>query len=210
MNIVFDLDGTLVDSLPDLHAAAGAMLVELGHEPLDMPVIRSFIGNGVEALVVRVMEAKGVTEGKAVWVESFGRHYGADSATLTRPFDGVEKALAALGGHKLAVCTNKPEALAVAVIDALGLGPFDVVLGGDSLSVRKPDAEPLLETIRRMGDGPALYVGDSEVDVATAQAAGVDFALYTGGYRKATIEEMPHRFRFDHFDELPAIVQSMR
>lgn len=212
MNIIFDLDGTLVDSLPDMHAAAGAMLVEMGHEPLELAVVRGFIGNGVEALVVRVMDTVGVTEGRAAWVECFGRHYGADSATLTRPYDGVVAALEVLArDHRLAVCTNKPEALAVGVIEALRLGPFAAVLGGDSLAVRKPAPEPLWETAKRMGEGPVLYVGDSEVDAETAKAAGVDFALYTGGYRKTPVEDLPHRFAFDHFDELPAIVaQAMR
>ncbi|MDH2327489.1 phosphoglycolate phosphatase [Cereibacter sp. SYSU M97828] len=209
MNIIFDLDGTLVDSLPDIHAAAGAMLVELGHAPLDVTTIRSFIGNGVEALVVRVMEAVGTSDDRAAWVECFGRHYSADSATLTRAFDGVPEALAALAGHRLAVCTNKPEALALAVLEALDLGPFDVVLGGDSLPFRKPHPEPLLETARRLGDGPVLYVGDSEVDEATAKAAGIDFALFTGGYRHTEPEAMTHRFRFDDYAELPGIVSRL-
>lgn len=208
MRIIFDLDGTLVDSLPDIHAAAAATLEEMGHAPLDPPVIRGFIGHGVEPLVVKVMQTVGATD-RAVWVEVFTRHYGRINSTLTRPFDGVVGALALLDA-RMGVCTNKPRALAVGVLEALALGPFEVVIGGDSLPQKKPDPAPLLAAATALGDGPLLYVGDSEVDAETAAAAGVDFALFTGGYRKAAPAELPHRLLFDRWEELPTLVQSIR
>lgn len=208
MRIVFDLDGTLVDSLPDIHAASAALLEEMGHPPLDPPVIRGFIGHGVEPLVVQVMEAAGGGD-RAVWVEVFTRHYGRINGTLSRPFDGVVEALSHLNA-RMALCTNKPHALAVGVVEAMGLGPFQAIIGGDSLPQRKPDPAPLLAAAAALGDGPLLYVGDSEVDAETAAAAGVDFALFTGGYRKADPADLPHRLIFDHWADLPALVQSIR
>lgn len=208
MRIVFDLDGTLVDSLPDIHAAAAATLAEMGHEALNPPTIRGFIGHGVEPLVVKVMQTVGASD-RAVWVEVFSRHYGRINGTLARPFEGVPEAMAALDA-RMALCTNKPHALAVGVVKAMGLGPFEVVIGGDSLPQRKPDPAPLLAAAAALGEGPLLYVGDSEVDAETAAAAGVDFALFTGGYRKAEAADLPHRLRFDHWAELPALVRSIR
>ncbi|WP_435167177.1 phosphoglycolate phosphatase [Falsirhodobacter sp. 1013] len=210
MRLIFDLDGTLVDSLPDIHAAASATLVEMGRDPLDLATIRSFIGHGVEPLVIDIMNASGAQGDRAVWVEVFSRHYGHDNSTLTRPFDGVVEALAALAPlGRMGLCTNKPHGLALGVLQALDLGPFEVVIGGDSLPQKKPDPAPLLAAAQALGEGPVLYIGDSEVDAATAHAAGIDFALFTGGYRKTDAAELPHRFLFDNWSELPARVQSM-
>lgn len=208
MRIIFDLDGTLVDSLPDIHAAASATLHEMGHPPLDARTIRSFIGHGVEPLVAQVM-ARAEPEGDpAAWVSVFARHYGAGASRLTRPFDGVANALAMLAPTaRMGVCTNKPHALATVVLGALDLGPFGVVIGGDSLPRRKPDPAPLRAAAEALGAGPVLYVGDSEVDAETAQAAGIDFALFTGGYRKTEVEGIPHRLRFDDWAGFPALVQ---
>lgn len=211
MRLIFDLDGTLVDSLPDIHAAAAATLTELGHTPLDLATIRSFIGHGVEPLVIDIMAASGATGDRAAWVEVFSRHYGHDNSTLTRPYDGVVEALAALAPTaRMGLCTNKPHALALGVLEVLRLGPFEVVIGGDSLPQKKPDPAPLLAAAAALGEGPTLYIGDSEVDAATAHAAGMDFALFTGGYRKTPAEQLPHRLLFDDWRDLPALVQSIR
>ncbi|WP_128254422.1 phosphoglycolate phosphatase [Falsirhodobacter deserti] len=210
MRIVFDLDGTLVDSLPDIHAAASATLEDMGYLPLDRTTIRSCIGHGVEPWVVDIMRAAGASGARALWVEVFTRHY-AGNGSLTRPFDGVVEALAALAplAH-FGLCTNKPYDLTLGVLEDLDLGPFQVVIGGDSLPQKKPHPAPLLAAAHALGDGPVLYVGDSEVDAATAKAAGIDFALFTGGYRKTPAEDLPHRLRFDSFRDLPALVQSIR
>ena len=113
-------------------------------------------------------------------------------------------------GYKLGVCTNKPIAPTKTVLDAVNLtGYFDTILGGDSLPVRKPDAAPLHKAFENLGDrSRRLYVGDSEVDCQTARAAKVPFAIFTEGYRKTPIENLPHDFAFSDFAALPAFVEN--
>ena len=214
MNIVFDLDGTLVDSAPDLMAAANRMLADEGHAPLDLATITSFIGNGLPKLVERVMRARSIPahhfERLYDEVKDF---YNAAPADESRPMPGVPELLAALKaeGHKLGVCTNKPEEPARLILNLLGLeGYIDTVVGGDSLPEKKPHPAPLILAFERLGIGPRLYVGDSEVDAEVALAAAVRFAIYAHGYRKAAIEGLPHDFRFEHFSEVGPIVAGLR
>lgn len=209
--IVFDLDGTLVDSAPDIHAAAARILAEEGRDPLPLPVIRSFIGNGVPTLIARVIDAAGLDpDDHGRLTARFMAFYDAAPADLTRPFPGVPEALAALAeaGFALGLCTNKPASATRGVLAALGLDRFDVLVCGDSLTVRKPDPSVLEETFRRLGaDG--IYVGDSEVDAETAKRALRPFALFTGGYRKAAVEAIRHDRSFGAFADLPAIAEEM-
>ena len=210
MNLVFDLDGTLIDSAPDIHATANLVLADEALAGLDLATVRGFVGRGVPHLVDSLLGAHGVQD--PVRAERMAANLVAryeDAVTLTQPYPGVEPALQALrdAGHRLAVCTNKPLAPAQAVLRHLALaGYFDVVLGGDSGLPRKPDPAPLFETLRQMGDGPAAYIGDSEVDAATAQAADLPFFLFTEGYRKAAPETLPHRALFADFDALPGLI----
>lgn len=207
--IVFDLDGTLIDSAPDIHAAANKMLTEEGIAPLDLATITSFIGNGLPHLVKLVMETTGLDMDRHADLSArVLAHYNAASSDLTVPYPGLLSALAALAaqGHAMGVCTNKPEEPARAVLRDLDLGPFDVVIGGDSLPQRKPDPAPLHAAFDALGSGPVVYVGDSEVDAATAHAAGVPFLLFTEGYRKTPVDQLPHWATFDHFDALPDVV----
>lgn len=207
--VVFDLDGTLIDSAPDIAAAAAIMLREIGRPALDLSRIVSFIGNGVPKLVERCLDATGGRDeaGFRDALARFRRAYDADPATLTRPYPFVPETLAALAeaGFALGVCTNKPEAPSRAILAALGLDRrFAAVIGGDTLPVTKPDPAPLREAVARLGGGPALYVGDSETDEATAQAAGLPFLFFTGGYRKKPAEAFEAEFAFDRFEALAA------
>ncbi|NNU80842.1 phosphoglycolate phosphatase [Halovulum dunhuangense] len=214
--IVFDLDGTLIDSAPDIRAAANAMLSELGAEDLDLPMLRSFIGNGTLKLVERALTARALPTDEGFLHDAhhrFTAHYNASPAALTVLYPGVEAALAALldAGHVLGICTNKPEAPARAILKHFGMADlFPVVVGGDSLPVRKPDPAPLRTAYAALGAAPMLYVGDSEVDADTAAAAGLPFALFTEGYRKSPVAALRHDFAFDHFDALPAHVAALR
>ncbi|SIS73407.1 phosphoglycolate phosphatase [Phaeovulum vinaykumarii] len=210
--IVFDLDGTLIDSAPDIHAASNAVLAEAGFDPLTFDEVRSFVGKGVPHLVGCLLEARGQPrEGELfdrLYADFTARYHTA--VTLTQPYLGVMDALEMLRtrGHVLGVCTNKPVAPARAVLDHLGMSDyFGAVLGGDSLPVRKPDPEPLLATFAALGGGQPVFVGDSEVDAQTAEAARIPFALYTGGYRKTPVTEMHHDALFDDFDALPELVE---
>ncbi len=206
--VVFDLDGTLIDSAPDLHAAAEAMLAETGLPTVTLAQTRAFIGNGVPKLVERIMVATGAAPGRhGEMVTLFLRHYNAAPARLTVLYPGVMAALDRLAaeGHVLGLCTNKPEAATRIILDAFDLSRrLGAVVCGDTLPVRKPDPAPLRLAFDQLGRAGGLYVGDSEVDSQTAAALGLPFALYSQGYRKKAVEEIPHRFVFDHFDDLAA------
>ena len=208
--VVFDLDGTLVDSAPDLHAAALATLAEAGLPPITSAQTRAFIGNGVPKFVDRMMDAHGLApnpDRHAALVAAFLRHYAREPARLTTLYPGVTAALDRIeaSGAVLGLCTNKPEGPARDVLAAFGLsGRMRVVVGGDTLAVKKPDPAPLRHVIDALGARDVLYVGDSEVDAQTAVAAGVPFALYTQGYRKSPVAEIAHDMAFDHFDALEA------
>lgn len=213
MNIVFDLDGTLVDSAPDLATAANKMLKNEGLEPVDLPTVISFIGNGLPKLVERVMGARGI--GAHHFDRLYGEmkdFYNEAPADETKPMPGVPELLETLKaeGHRLGVCTNKPEEPARLVLNLLGLESFfDTVVGGDSLAEKKPHPAPLRLAFDKLGAGARLYVGDSEVDAEVAAAAEVPFAIFTEGYRKKSIEGLPHDFRFDHFRELGPFVDRL-
>lgn len=206
-SIVFDLDGTLVDSAPDIQAAANRMLAAQGLDPLDLPTIISFVGNGLPKLVERVMRVRGLArERHGELTQVTLDFYSRASADPTRPYPNVIKALETLSGagFALGVCTNKPEAPARDILRALDIERFfGVVVGGDSLAVKKPDPAPLHRAFEALGHDARLYVGDSEIDAETAERAGVDFALFTEGYRKRPMEALTHAFRFDDFAALP-------
>jgi phosphoglycolate phosphatase len=209
--VVFDLDGTLVDSAPDLHAAAAVLLAEEGRPPLDLPTVRSFIGHGVPALVGRVMAARELAEAdRARLTGRFSALYDATPARLTRAFPGAVEAVAALaaGGARLGLCTNKPMLPARRILEALGFAPhLSAVIAGDSLPVRKPDPAPLRAAFEALGAGGCrLYVGDSGIDAETAAQAGVPFALFLGGYDAGETSGQGAAARFDHFADLPALV----
>lgn len=210
MNIVFDLDGTLIHSAPDIHAAANRMLAGEGAAPLDMATLTSFIGNGIPKLVERAMRAREIPPTEhARLTQVMLDHYAENPATLTRLYPGIATLLPALkqANHKLGICTNKPEAPTRQILDLLGIADlFDVIIGGDSLGVKKPDPAPLQATFMGLGQDTPLYVGDSEVDAETAQRAEIPFALFTQGYRKVAVDDLTHAYRFDSFHDLAAIV----
>ncbi|RGP35569.1 phosphoglycolate phosphatase [Pseudotabrizicola alkalilacus] len=211
--IIFDLDGTLVDSVPDIHAAVTLMLADHQASPMDMSQVRSFIGNGVPALISKVMEARDEdpadAKRHAQLEATFMRHYTAAPAKLSQLFPGVRKALLKLqgAGHAMALCTNKPIIPARAMLASFELeNLLPLVIGGDSLPVRKPDPAPLHAAARAMGADPVLYIGDSEVDAEAAERAAIPLMLFTQGYRKSPIAALTHSATFDHFDELPRLI----
>lgn len=204
---MFDLDGTLVHSAPDLHAAANHMLSGLGRAALSEATVTSFIGHGVAKLVERCLEETGGIEGvfeRAL--ADFRNYYDANPTALTTLYPGVDDTLDRLEdlGLAVGVCTNKPEAPARAILDLLGLSDrVRTVIGGDTTGALKPSAAPLLAAIRGIGATPAnaVYVGDSETDEAAAAAARVPFVLFTGGYRNKPVRRFQSIFAFDAFDE---------
>lgn len=215
--VVFDLDGTLVHSAPDIHLALNLVLEAEGAAPLTLAEVVGFIGHGIPQLVRQAQEYRGLDRARlASMTEAMFAQYLARPHALTRPYPGVVAALEGLqaAGHPLGLCTNKAMAPTLAILEALDLRRFfGVVIGGDSLAVKKPDPAPLRAAFDALGGGVGegfglggVYVGDSEVDAETAVAANVPFALFTGGYRKSPLSALPHDLAFDAFDALPGLI----
>lgn len=189
--VAFDLDGTLVNSIPDLAAAANAMRLELGLDALPVEQVQSYVGDGIGALVHRALTASARGEADAAaWEQGFGifvRHYAKHIANATRPYPETEAGLGLLKslGIPLAVVTNKSEMLAVKLLKDLQLDHyFSLVVGGDTLANRKPHPEPLLWAAEILGVQPEnmLMVGDSENDILAAKAAKCPSVGVSFGY----------------------------
>lgn len=210
MAVLFDLDGTLIDSVADIHRLANAALADEGLAPLGLETVRGFIGRGVPHLVDRLLAAHGIADpARAARMAALIAARYDDAVELTQVYSGVRGALDRLQaqGHVLGICTNKPASAARAILRHLGLlDAFPVVIGGDSLDRRKPDPAPLLAAWRACGTGAAVYVGDSEVDATCAEAAGLPFILYEHGYRQAPAEALPHAAILGDFADLPETV----
>ena len=196
--IVWDLDGTLVDSAPDLASALNTVLDKRGFFTLSINEVRKMIGNGVPKLVERGFNAVGVRPDPAQLdelVAMFVKEYKACATDNTRPYPEVVEALQEIQSMNIpmGVCTNKPEAFTRQILEGLGLsGYFSSVVGGDSTSARKPDPEPVLACLRGLVSEPAssLMIGDSVHDVHAAHAAGVTIGVVPWGYRSAPVEEL--------------------
>ena len=208
--IIFDLDGTLIHSTPDLQEAVNRMLAEESLQPLDEATIESFVGNGLHKLVERVIECVDLEPRRLGELSArVLAHYNAVNGQKTVLYPGAADCLATLSanGYRLGICTNKPESPARKVLEHFELADlFPVIVGGDTLAVRKPDPELLCHCADQLGATRAevVYVGDSEVDEATARNAGVPFALYTKGYRKKPAGDFESVLAFDDFAELAA------
>jgi phosphoglycolate phosphatase len=180
--VVFDLDGTLVDSAPDLAAALGVVLSAAGRAPLPVEAVRGLIGEGARQLLDRAFRATGAPAVRDPFSE-FQAAYAACLCERTVVYPGIGALLDRLvaSGRPIAVCTNKPEKLAVAVVRGLNL-PFDVVVGGDRLAARKPDPGMVRLALAELGVSDAWFVGDSAIDVAAARSAGLPVVGVTWGY----------------------------
>jgi phosphoglycolate phosphatase len=214
--LLFDLDGTLVDSVPDLAAAANRLLAELGHAPLHPREMAGMVGDGVAKLVERVLAARGAREIAAdEALRRFVALYEANAATLTRPYPGVEAGLEALAarGFRFAICTNKIEQATRLVLEGVGLARFfPVMLCGDSLATQKPDPGPCLAALARLGVPPeaAAMVGDHRNDVLAARGAGIAAIFARYGYGLTTLGDLRPDAMIDRFDELAGALEGLR
>jgi phosphoglycolate phosphatase len=207
MLIVFDLDGTLIDSSRDLADATNALLEDYGGRRLDRAEVTAMVGEGAAVLVRRALTAAGLDPEAPGALARFLVHYGERLTRHTRPYDGMLEALSRLrdAGRTLAVLTNKPQQATATILERLGLAPsFTDVVGGDTPSGRKPDPSGLLGIVSRAGATPdsTVLVGDSPIDLETARRAGtrVCLARYGFGFRFA-----PDAFRGDElFVDAPA------
>ena len=212
--IVFDLDGTLVDTAPDLCAALNHALAVLDRPPIPAADVRHLVGHGARKLLERGLAASGVSTPELVEAgfPAFLGFYAAHIADGTRPYPGVEAALDALAaaGCALAICTNKPAALSAALVTALGWdGRFAANRGFDSVPTPKPDPGHLLAAIAAAGGDPAttVFVGDSITDTMTAQAANIRVIAVSFGFSDRPVAELGADMIIDHYD---ALLQALR
>lgn len=216
--VLIDLDGTMVDTAPDIAAAVDLMLRDFGAAPLPFDQVSGFIGNGVRELVRRSLNAAGLDE--RVELEHahavFERHYAVTNAALGRVYPGVKAGLRALRqhGYRCACVTNKPQTLAAALLQKTGLAAWlDVLVAGDTLASMKPSPEPLWHACRLLDAEPerCALVGDSSVDIAAARAAGLPVFIVSYGYGCAHGTDMPRGDALiDSFEALPSLLARPR
>lgn len=215
--VVFDLDGTLVDTGPDLTAALNHALGVLGRPPVVEESVREMVGHGARKLLERGLAATGEMTPELIeaGVPHFLDYYAAHICDASKPYVGVESAMNALAaaGSRLAVCTNKPQGLSDQLLAALGwTGRFVAVVGADSVPAKKPNPAHLLTTIDRAGGDPAdaAFVGDSIVDVETAKAAKVPVIAVSFGFPDRPAHSLGADAVIDHYDELIGALERLR
>lgn len=215
--IVFDLDGTLVDTAPDLINALNFVLDREGLPAVPLHAARNMIGAGARRLIERGLELEGrfaslqdITRLTADFID----YYAAHIADVSRPFEGLESALDDLAacGHRFAVCTNKLEWLSKLLLDRLGLSArFSAICGADTFGVSKPDPAILQQTVARAGGrlSSTIMVGDAGPDIGVARRAGVPVIGVEFGYTDVPIAELKPDRLIGHMRELPAAVESL-
>jgi phosphoglycolate phosphatase len=215
--VVFDLDGTLIESLPDIQLATNRTLGDFGLDPLDDKTTRGFVGKGSRHLLTQALLHYGkIPEDEEIdyaYVR-FLHHYGLAPNEAGYVFPGVADTLRALAdaGHELAVCTNKPHAPTIQVMDAYGIGHFfNVIVGGDDVVNRKPHPDHLLETTRRlnMDKADVVFVGDSENDIQASVAADIRSVLLTYGYSSLPHDSLGADVIVDTFPEVIGAIDSI-
>lgn len=215
--IGFDLDGTLVDTAPDLCRAVNHAIVEAGREPVTAEVTRELIGGGTRAMLTRAFERTGGMVGDVAFEAAYDAllsFYERNTSQHSEPYPGLLEALDELDGLgcKLAVVTNKMERFACKLLDELGMtGRFACILGGDTLGPgrSKPARDMLDEALRQCGGARFVMVGDASFDVRAAKAAQVPSVVYAHGYHDMPVGELGADAVIEHFDELVPILESL-
>jgi phosphoglycolate phosphatase len=215
--IAFDLDGTLVDTAPDLIGTLNVLLGEEGLTPLPLDHARPYIGRGARWMIERGFQAAGAqltAERLHALFDRFLVHYQDHIADHSRPFPGCVAALEDLKaeGAKLVVCTNKLTGLSTALLDALDMTRlFDAVIGADAAPAIKPDPRHLLAAVAAAGGAPerAIMVGDAATDAGAARAANVPLVLVSFGYTETPAADLQPDVLIDHFDQLAAACRSL-
>jgi phosphoglycolate phosphatase len=215
--IVFDLDGTLVDTAPDLIDTFNLVFAREGLAPVDYATARNFLGAGARAMIARGLEAEGKVLDPAKVERMFAdfiAHYSAHVADRSQPFPGVSAALDILAarGFRFAVCTNKLERLSVLLLEQLQLaGRFKAICGQDTFGIQKPDPEILRRTITAADGNPscAIMIGDSDTDIRTARAAGIPVIAVDFGYSARPVAQLAPDRVISHFDQLPPAIAAL-
>ncbi len=203
--LIFDLDGTLIDSKLDLALAVNAVLAEMDREPLPHEQIFGYIGQGAPSLIARAL-GDGATEEECRWgLEFFIQYYSLHKLDNTAPYPGVRETLDALSGMPMAVLTNKPVGASRGILQGLGLARnFRIIYGGNSFERKKPDPMGIETILREFAAAPAqvMVVGDSEIDVQTARNAGTWICGVTYGFGSHRFDEFPPDLIVDNLTEL--------
>jgi phosphoglycolate phosphatase len=216
--LIFDLDGTLVDTAPDLLGAMNGVLIQQGREPVDPDTLRHMVGFGAASLIRQAMAATGpaVPEDRLpALVDDFVVHYREHLADGSVPFPGVVETLAALkaGGAKMAVLTNKPHELTLPLLKLLDLDKyFGAIHGAGRYSYNKPDPRVfhhIVEELTGHPNAPAAMIGDSATDVATARAAKAPILLLSYGYTPEPAATLGADAVTDDFSQIPALVRGL-
>jgi phosphoglycolate phosphatase len=215
--IVFDLDGTLIDTAPDLVGTLNVIFAREGLPPIPYEQGRAMIGSGAKVMISRGLETEGRVASPAQLEKLFTDfidYYSAHIADQSKPFPGLEDALDQLAkdGFTLAVCTNKLEGLSVKLLNTLGLATrFVKICGQDTFGVQKPDPEMLRRTIAAAGGHPerAIMVGDSETDIRTAQRANIPVIAVDFGYTPRPVTEFQPDRVISHFGDLRAAIAEL-
>lgn len=214
--VIFDLDGTLVDSAPDLTAALNHTMRTIGLPGIGADEVRHMVGHGARALIQKAVTTAGTTLDDATFDAAFVTfldYYADHVADLTTPFPNVIGTLALLrdAGVKLGVCTNKPQRLTDLLLETLGMsGWFGAILGADAVEHRKPHAGHLTATVDRLGGDlrRTVMVGDSQTDVDTARNAGTPVVAVSFGYSTVPAADLLADLLIDDFSELPDALSS--
>jgi phosphoglycolate phosphatase len=217
--LVFDLDGTLIDSAPDIADAVNLLLGELDRPPLALDAVKKMIGDGTPVLLARVLAASDLALDAAELMPRFRVHYEATATNRTALYPKVRETLESFRreGRHLALCTNKPSVATRMVLEHFGLSAlFHAVIGGDSMKERKPAKEPLLAAIAQAGGDAAraaeiaVMVGDSHTDLATAKAGDVPAVIIPSGYGKAADRATQGAYHeIARFADLPALLAEL-
>ena len=210
--VAFDLDGTLADTSADLADALNHALGTLGRPRLPLDRITLMVGHGTRALMRKGLDATGGGDGTLFEdaLRELINFYENNICRHTEAYPGAQEALDELRAANIrtAICTNKPERLAKMLVTALGWeDKFDAIIGGDTLSVAKPDPAPLFEAITRCGGGRTVYVGDSITDADTAKAADVPFIAVSFGFRDRPVDQLGADAVIDSFRDLPLTIR---
>jgi phosphoglycolate phosphatase len=210
----FDLDGTLLDTGADLAAAVNHALATIGHGPYPIDEIKPFIGKGARRMLERSLAAAGIVDQALIdeLLPVLLDFYGANIAVQTVPYPGLLKAMDDLAarGIRLAICTNKREALARKLLDELGLSArFAAIVGGDTLGPNrhKPLPDLLLDMVEKAGGGRTIFLGDTDNDTLAARAANIPSIAVSFGFVTCTAEELGADAGIDHFDELIPLLE---
>ncbi|WP_135080506.1 phosphoglycolate phosphatase [Terasakiella sp. SH-1] len=214
--IIFDLDGTLIDSAPDLRTACNKLLTQYGRRLISIDETMTFVGNGAPKLIERAFRATGTeatSEDIPKLTQEFLQFYDGHEADETCLYEGGEETLASLQnkGYRLALCTNKPKQPTLNLLGDLKIADhFELVVGGDELERKKPDPQMIHFVLNEMGleAGDAIMIGDSSNDIEAAKNANMRNIAVSYGYRKVPVEDLGADHVVDHISDIVAIIEA--